>query len=266
MRSRAFQIPLLLFLTVLLVWLLLPVIDEFRPPPGTLLLVPTDQGNRECFLVVPGTLPASGAVPLILYLQGFDHPPEPSGSTRVLYRKIARSAVDKGYVVAFPRGKKGAFPDVPHVLAWYPRFFHENRLFLRGLISHISRHLVRTCSPVYFAGFSNGAYFGSLVMLLYPDAPYDGYWFDGGGTPCDLHPHILRKPVALSWGARDRFNAHEVEQLYGFLSGHGWDPGATLASFPHSWAHIPATWAFPEAVSFLRKSEGRSRTPETLRP
>ncbi|HOT28454.1 MAG TPA: hypothetical protein PLU72_09705 [Candidatus Ozemobacteraceae bacterium] len=240
---------LVLFITCIELWV--PWFLQFFPPPGVLKTIVSDGQEREYYLFVPEELPASQAVPLLFMLQGFDAPDAPSGATRSLYRQIADAARLHRFIAVFPRGMTGSYPDVPGVRAWCPEHFHENRAFLVRLVSELRRSYPVDEGRIILAGFSNGAYFASTELTVRTDTPFTGFWLDGGGYPYGFRPDVKRRPVFLTWGERDIYNASYTRELEAFLVDHGWKRGETLLTVPHPWAHVFNNAAVGNAIAFL---------------
>jgi len=268
MHRRCFpvwaQSLVLILLTGILVILCAPLVVPFLPPPGVLETLDVNGETRSYYLFEPEERPASGPVPLVFMLQGFDSPGDPSAATRDLYWQIAVAARRHGFIAVFPRGRPGSYPDVPGVRAWCPAGWLENRTFLLRLLDALKRRYPIDPDRIILAGFSNGAYFASVEVTARPDSPFTGFWLDGGGYPYAFDTRIPRRPVFLTWGLRDKYNASYSSELFWFLADNGWTPGGSMHVETHEWAHVFNADAVDRALAFLLNE--RPPAPATFAP
>ncbi|MBF0410533.1 MAG: hypothetical protein HQM10_24520 [Candidatus Riflebacteria bacterium] len=253
MSQKGFKVFACVVLWLLFLWLLFPWLAAFWLSTSfdkEIREIQVGNAKRQFFLHIPSGLSDKTAVPVMFFLQGFDSPEVPSFDTRWLYSFIIEMSEKKGFIAVFPRGKRGSFPEVPGVLAWYPENIFENRYFIIKLCRYIQENYNIDHEKIIWAGYSNGAYMGAIELLGCPSSPFTHFYLNAGGYPYGIKEPLPRKKVFLSVGKSDEHNFHFVQILYKFLLKHNW-PESSLKISLHNGAHVYSPDSFEEMWSFF---------------
>lgn len=207
--------------------------------------------TRHYYLFTPELPDNKQLRPLYIFLMGIDHEENPSQDTRHNYEKVAEIARERQIIAAFPRGRVGAFSEIPDMRAWYPDYFRENQEFIASLTRHLQSTLPVDPNHIVLMGFSNGGYFAGIDVLTSSDSPYTGFWLDGGAYPYAYSQAVPPRPIFLSYGENDSYNRPHVEKYREFILARAWQEGRNLRTFMHKKGHGFSDQALKEGMDFF---------------
>ena len=202
---------------------------------------------------------ANGTKGLIVYVHG-RYPPEQAKDERELQARVARMATGRGFAVIAFRGKQGACP-APEVQSYFCWPSNERTQDAGPeVVSSWSPSLAeaekRTGNiPRYLLGFSNGAYFATLIAtraLL----PFDAVAIVSGGPVEPTKARGSKPPILLVTGDDDAAQP-EMLRLESELKREGWP----LTFTSREGSHTLAEFDIGTALDFFEKKKIASRRP-----
>ena len=212
-------------------------------------------GSRRTYeLVWPNN--ARTPLPVLFFLHGLDSDLPNPDLTAQHYRFLAQKAHAAGFLAVFPRGLRGANPQLPGSLAWIgnPAKERANREFLLALLADLSKRYAVDRMRVVLGGFSNGGYLAGKELLEHPEGPFTGFWIEDAGTWGELpafESREKRAPVYLSLATDDWLNYKKGKDLLARLLAKGWELGKTLKMNEHGGGTDLDRSGFETAWSFL---------------
>jgi len=193
-------------------------------------------------------------MPVVVLLQGFDSAII-ADHTREMFWKFCEAAERNRFALVMPRGLQGSFGEIPEVIAWYPEYLVENLRYLKDLPEHLKKEPGAgsrfAADRLYFVGYSNGAYFGAIALMNYPQMPFLGYWLEAGGFTYAFNELVPKRKVFINAGSNDLYNIEHIRKLGEALRNHGWEKGKNLIYREHSGTHIFDFAVIDEAMRFL---------------
>lgn len=131
-------------------------------------------------------------------------------------------------IIVFPLGLEGAFSYHSDMLGWTPKYFDDNKLFLKKIIANLEKDYGINTANVIAGGFSNGAYFLSQILQSKDAEIFSGFWLQGGGNAYVLEPNLVKRKVFLEVGCLDTGNVESVRELKSHLLQYGWKENKNL--------------------------------------
>ncbi len=231
------------------------------PMPGVTRKVKVGGLQREFQFFVPAVTDADrGQMPVVVLLQGFDSAII-ADHTREMFWKFCEAAERNRFALVMPRGLQGSFGEIPEVIAWYPEYLVENLRYLKELPEHLNKETGAgsrfAADRLYFVGYSNGAYFGAIALMNYPQMPFLGYWLEAGGFPYAFNELVPKRKVFINAGSNDLYNIEHIRKLGEALRNHGWETGKNLIYREHPGTHIFDFAVIDEALRFLLTDHDR---------